>query len=118
MLCIFLRFELGKSTRAIATRLIISHTSVKRIIRDYVAYGTIETPSRGQRDRPGIIAQEHMTFILDHLDLYDPELYLDEMSDLLHDVFQIRYRSDPVDDEVIDNYDNIFGSALAAQNGD
>ena len=74
---IFLRFELGKSTRAITTRDITPHTSVKRFIRDYVAYGTIETPYRGQRDRPGIVAQENMTFLLDHLDPYDPELYLD-----------------------------------------
>ena len=80
---IYLRFELGVSARDIATRLIISHTSAKRFIRDYVAYGTLETPSRGQRVRTGIIPHEHMNFLLDHLDLYAPDLYLDEMSDLL-----------------------------------
>ena len=60
---IYLRFELGVSARDIATRLIISHTSVKRFIRDYVAYGTLETPSRGQRVRTGIIPHEHMNFL-------------------------------------------------------
>jgi transposase len=87
-----LRFEVGSSCSEIATRLILSYTSVKRFIREYEQCGSINPPCDGHRRRGGLIPQEHMGYLLEHLELFAPDLYLDEMSELLYDMYEVRYK--------------------------